>query len=313
MNALSLDTVVLSKDRGALEILDQTLLPNEIQVLRLTETEEIWEAIRSLRVRGAPAIGVCAGYALALAASKIETDSREEFLAALREKKAYLASSRPTAVNLFWALDRMERVAADHPELSLSELRERLFREADAIREEDIAISRSIGRLGLGLLRRGDGILTHCNAGTLATAKYGTATAPIYAALEEGRDDLRVYCDETRPLLQGARLTAFEMCSAGADTTLLCDNAASRCVLCRLRPRGGERGCGEQDRHERGSDPGEALRDPVLCLRAKLHHRHVPSGRRFDPHRAAPGGGGHRDVVYPPHGPRGRAGLQSRL
>ena len=227
MNALSLDTVVLSKDRGALEILDQTLLPNEIRVLRLTETEEIWEAIRSLRVRGAPAIGVCAGYAMALAASKIETDSREEFLAALREKKAYLASSRPTAVNLFWALDRMERVAADHPELSLSELRERLFREADAIREEDIAISRSIGRLGLGLLRRGDGILTHCNAGTLATAKYGTATAPIYAALEEGRDDLRVYCDETRPLLQGARLTAFEMCSAGADTTLLCDNAAS--------------------------------------------------------------------------------------
>ena len=121
MNALSLDTVVLSKDRAALEILDQTLLPNEIQVLRLTETEEIWEAIRSLRVRGAPAIGVCAGYAMALAASKIETDSREEFLAAFREKKAYLASSRPTAVNLFWALDRMERVAADHPELSLSE------------------------------------------------------------------------------------------------------------------------------------------------------------------------------------------------
>ena len=227
MNALSLDTVVLSKDRGALEILDQTLLPNEIRVLRLTETEEIWEAIRSLRVRGAPAIGVCAGYAMALAASKIETESREEFLAALREKKAYLASSRPTAVNLFWALDRMERVAADHPELSLRELRERLFREADAIREEDIAISRSIGRLGLGLLRRGDGILTHCNAGTLATAKYGTATAPIYAALEEGRADLRVYCDETRPLLQGARLTAFEMCSAGVNTTLLCDNAAS--------------------------------------------------------------------------------------
>ena len=227
MNALSLDTVVLSKDRGALEILDQTLLPNEIRVLRLTETEEIWEAIRSLRVRGAPAIGVCAGYAMALAASKIETESREEFLAALREKKAYLASSRPTAVNLFWALDRMERVAADHPELSLRELRERLFREADAIREEDIAISRSIGTLGLGLLRRGAGILTHCNAGTLATAKYGTATAPVYAALEEGRADLRVYCDETRPLLQGARLTAFEMCSAGVNTTLLCDNAAS--------------------------------------------------------------------------------------
>ena len=227
MNALSLDTVVLSKDRSALEILDQTLLPNEIRVLRLSETEEIWEAIRSLRVRGAPAIGVCAGYAMALAASKIKAENYGEFLAAFRAKKAYLAEARPTAVNLFWALDRMERVVTDHPELSLSELCEKLFGEADAIRAEDIAISRSIGRLGLGLLCRGDGILTHCNAGTLATAKYGTATAPIYAALEEGWNDLRVYCDETRPLLQGARLTAFELCSAGVDTTLLCDNAAS--------------------------------------------------------------------------------------
>ena len=227
MNALSLDTVVLSKDRTALEILDQTLLPNEIRVLRLSELGDIWEAIRSLRVRGAPAIGVCAGYAMALVASRTETDDRGVFLAAFRKAKDYLASSRPTAVNLFWALDRMERVVADHPELTVSEWKERLFSEADAIREEDIAISRCIGRLGFGLLRHGDGILTHCNAGTLATAKYGTATAPIYAALEEGWDDLRVYCDETRPLLQGARLTAFEMQTAGVNTTLLCDNAAS--------------------------------------------------------------------------------------
>ena len=227
MNALSLDTVVLSADRTALEILDQTLLPGEIRVLRLSRQEDIREAIYSLRVRGAPAIGVCAGYAMALAGSQIVAESYSDFLAAFREKKNYLATARPTAVNLFWALERMERVVTSHPELPVAELRERLFAEADAIRTEDIAISRAIGKIGLGLLRHGDGILTHCNAGTLATAKYGTATAPIYAALDEGWDDLRVYCDETRPLLQGARLTAFEMQSAGVNTTLLCDNAAS--------------------------------------------------------------------------------------
>lgn len=227
MNALSLDTVVLSQDRTALEILDQTLLPGEVRVLRLSKPEDIWEAIYALRVRGAPAIGVCAAYAMALIGSRIATDEYAAFLSQFREMKAYLASARPTAVNLFWALDRMERVLTDHPETPVRELRERLFAEADSIRAEDIAISRAIGQYGLTLLHPGDGILTHCNAGTLATAKYGTATAPIYAALEAGWSDLRVYCDETRPLLQGARLTAFELQSAGVDTTLLCDNAAA--------------------------------------------------------------------------------------
>ena len=227
MNALSLDTVVLSRDRTALEILDQTLLPSEIRVLRLTDVRDIWEAIYSLRVRGAPAIGVCAGYAMALVGAQTDTDDPAAFRAAFREKKEFLATARPTAVNLFWALDRMERVLTEHSDESVPTLRERLFAEAEAIRAEDIAISRAIGQHGLNLLHRGDGILTHCNAGTLATAKYGTATAPIYAALEAGWDDLRVYCDETRPLLQGARLTAFELRSAGVDTTLLCDNAAA--------------------------------------------------------------------------------------
>ena len=227
MNTLSLDTVLLSEDRAALEILDQTLLPNEIRVLRLSAMEDIWEAIRSLRVRGAPAIGVCAGYAMALAASRIETEDVSVFLGELDKVRDYLATSRPTAVNLFWALDRMSAAARRDPGLPTAEIKERLFAEAEAIRNEDVSISRAIGALGLSLLHHGDGILTHCNAGTLATAKYGTATAPIYAALEAGWEDLRVYCDETRPLLQGARLTAFEMCSAGVDTTLLCDNAAS--------------------------------------------------------------------------------------
>ncbi len=227
MDVLSLNTVALSEDRKALEILDQTLLPGTVKILRLSSLEEIWEAIRVLRVRGAPAIGVCAGYAMALAASQLEANDFHTFFRKLCEAGAFLSTSRPTAVNLFWAIDRMKRTALENEHLTVDELRVRLFEEADAIMAEDIAISRAIGKIGFSLLHRGDGILTHCNAGTLATAKYGTATAPIYTALENGWDDLRVYCDETRPLLQGARLTAFELCSAGVDTTLLCDNAAS--------------------------------------------------------------------------------------
>ena len=227
MNALELDTVRLSADRRALEILDQTLLPGTVKTLRLERQEDIWEAIRVLRVRGAPAIGVTAGYAAALAAAELQELPFGTFLPAFREKTAYLATARPTAVNLFWALRRMERCAEDCAALTPSERTERLFAEAETIRDEDVAISRRIGEIGLGLLGEGCGILTHCNAGTLATAKYGTATAPMYAALEAGRRDLRIYCDETRPLLQGARLTAFELMSAGLDTTLLCDNMAS--------------------------------------------------------------------------------------
>jgi len=227
MNVLELDTVRMSADRSCLEILDQTLLPGEIRVLQLSRLEDIWEAIRALRVRGAPAIGVTAGFAMPLAASQIETHDPQRFIAEFRRAKDYLATSRPTAVNLFWALDRMERTMLANADRPLPELREMLFREAQAIRDEDVAISQNIGRIGLSLLRPGCGILTHCNAGTLATAKYGTATAPMYAALEAGWRDLRVYCDETRPLLQGSRLTAFELHNAGLNTTLLCDNMAS--------------------------------------------------------------------------------------
>ncbi len=227
MDALQLDTVLLSEDRSCLEILDQTLLPGTVKVLRVEKLEDIFEAIRFLRVRGAPAIGVCAAYGIALTASRIETRDYEAFLSAFREQKKYLASSRPTAVNLFWALDRMERTLLAHADKSVEEIKECLFAEAQAIRDEDVAVSRSIGEIGFGLLKPGDGILTHCNAGTLATAKYGTATAPMYVALEHGMTDFRVYCDETRPLLQGARLTAFELHGAGIDTTLICDNMAS--------------------------------------------------------------------------------------
>ena len=228
MNALSLDTVVLSEDALEIIILDQTLLPGEIKYLHLSKAEDIWEAIYALRVRGAPAIGVAAAYGIYVVTAQLQTDNMEEFCNYFEEKKAYLDSSRPTAVNLSWALNRMGKVVAENREtMTVAQLKERLRQEAHAIREEDIAISRNIGQLGFELLHHGDGILTHCNAGTLATAKYGTALAPIYIALENGWDDLHVYCDETRPLLQGARLSAFEMQTAGVDTTLICDNMAS--------------------------------------------------------------------------------------
>ena len=227
MDPLTLESAALSADGRSLVILDQTLLPGEVKYLSLTETEDIVEAIRALRVRGAPAIGVAAAYGLYLAAQRLDTEDMDQFLSDLRQAAETLNGARPTAVNLSWALGRMLGAAEQNRALPVAQVKALLRREADAIRTEDIAISREIGRLGLGLLRPGDGILTHCNAGTLATAKYGTALAPIYAALEAGRTDLRVYCDETRPLLQGARLTAFELQSAGVDTTLICDNMVS--------------------------------------------------------------------------------------
>ena len=228
MNALNLETVNISLDRTKLVILDQTLLPNEIKYLELDDREAIYEAIKKLRVRGAPAIGVAAAYGIFVLMRKYDGSDKEAFASLFRKEKDYLNSSRPTAVNLSWALRRMEEVMDDNISfMSIPDLISRLGDEADAIRREDILLSRSIGEHGFSLLHHGDGILTHCNAGTLATAKYGTALAPVYIALEHGWNDLRVYCDETRPLLQGARLSAFEMQTAGVDTTLICDNMAS--------------------------------------------------------------------------------------
>ena len=228
-------TVRMSPDRKALDIIDQTLLPGTIKRIELSSRTEIWDAIKRLRVRGAPAIGVSAAYGIALLASRIESNGFDDFYAKFTEEKDYLASSRPTAVNLFWALNRMDRVVKSHADDSPDDIKEALFAEADVIREEDVQISRAIGETGFGLLKnlkkngQAVGILTHCNAGTLATAKYGTATAPMYLALEHGwaGTDMHVYCDETRPLLQGARLTSFELYHAGITTTLQCDNMAS--------------------------------------------------------------------------------------
>lgn len=228
-------TVKLPEDRQSVDILDQTLLPGTLKRINLRTKEELWDAIKKLKVRGAPAIGVSAAYGIAVLANRIEASDFDSFYKEFKELKDYLATSRPTAVNLFWALNRMDDKALEVKNESIDKIKEILFDEAQKIRDEDVAISRNIGELGFGLLKelkkdgKEIGILTHCNAGTIATAKYGTATAPMYTALEHGwaGSDMHVYCDETRPLLQGARLTSFELYNAGIRTTLQCDNMAS--------------------------------------------------------------------------------------
>lgn len=226
MAGLNYDTVRLDDENSALIIVDQTKLPNEEIMLSLSKQEEIWKAINLLQVRGAPAIGVAAAYGIYLAAKEIDTNDYNEFLTKFKAAKEYLNSSRPTAVNLSWALRRMERVVLDNAGVSINEIKSLLKAESIEIQEEDIRICRSIGEYGLSLVKKGDGLLTHCNAGQLATSRYGTATAPMYLGFERGYD-FHIYADETRPLLQGARLTAYELNKAGLDVTLICDNMAS--------------------------------------------------------------------------------------
>lgn len=224
-NMDKLFTVRLSEDGGAVEILDQTLLPNEVKYLRLETPESLFEAIFKLRVRGAPAIGVAAGFGMYVAAQALPFAGAEDFLHALRKTGEYLVSSRPTAVNLSWAVNRMIRRAENAPKERQAIL-EALRRECAAIYGEDRAVCRAISENGLTLVKSGDGILTHCNAGALAATEYGTGLGPLLLGAERGYK-FSVYCDETRPLLQGARLTSFELYNAGLDVTLICDSAAS--------------------------------------------------------------------------------------
>lgn len=258
------DTVYLDEETPAVMIIDQTLLPNEHKIIALKSPEEIWEAIYRLKVRGAPAIGVAAAMGLYVIMAHSMASDRKSFVQEFEKQKEYINSARPTAVNLSWALKRMEgvflRVAgvdkgcvnngllpnAGRKEAALTVLDSReqesgegadferfrasilaaLREEALQIYHEDIKVCRMIGENGVDLIRPGCGILTHCNAGRLATVRYGTATSPMYLAHERGIE-FRVYCDETRPLLQGARLTAYELSQAGIDTTLVCDNMSA--------------------------------------------------------------------------------------
>ncbi|MCL1941580.1 MAG: S-methyl-5-thioribose-1-phosphate isomerase [Synergistaceae bacterium] len=211
---------------GKLLLLDQTLLPNEERYIEIATKEDIWEAIYNLRVRGAPAIGIAAAYGIYVVARDIEADDFELFKVKFCEIKEYLESARPTAVNLFWALARMEKKLLELSDKPINEIKKTLFAEAEKIRLEDESACLAMGKYGLSLLKPGMGILTHCNAGTIATAKYGTCLSPLYLGREKGYN-FRVFADETRPLLQGARLTAWELSKAGIDVTLICDNMAS--------------------------------------------------------------------------------------
>ncbi len=210
---------------GFVRLIDQTLLPDELRLIECRDVSTLWEAIKSLRVRGAPALGVAAAMGVVLGVAKAE-GRPEGFLSTLEETCRYLASSRPTAVNLFWALDRMKTVASTLQGQPVKQIRQRLLKEACTIRDEDAAMCRAIGLAGQALITEGCGVLTHCNAGGLATSEYGTALAPMYMAHEQGRK-FRVYADETRPLLQGARLTAWELHGAGIDVAVICDNMAA--------------------------------------------------------------------------------------
>lgn len=221
-----IDNVRLSDDGRAVRILDQSLLPNETIYLELQTPEALYEAIATLRVRGAPAIGIFAGYALYVLALQTKATSYADFLAECQKNRDYLNSSRPTAVNLRHMLDRVLAVVQSMPCADIPAIQDAMGQMAKAIHKEDIAMCTAISEYGLSLVKAGDGILTHCNAGPLATSRYGTGLGPLFLAQERGIP-LHAFCDETRPLLQGARLTAYELQRAGIDCTLICDNMAS--------------------------------------------------------------------------------------
>ena len=220
--------VRLGEGDRSVVLLDQSQLPNRVEYRTVTQLPDMVEGIQSLRVRGAPAIGIFAGYCLYVLARQLMEQglSSPAFLSELDRQGKVLISSRPTAVNLAWAVGRLAHLAVRMADAPVEEIVSALGEEARAIRREDEEMCQKIAEHGLSLLKPGDGVLTHCNAGPLATSKYGTALGPILLGHERGIP-LNVFADETRPLLQGARLTAWELQQAGVDVTLICDNMAS--------------------------------------------------------------------------------------
>ncbi len=206
-------------------LIDQTRLPEEEVYLKISDYQALCDAIKQLKVRGAPAIGIAGAFGVCLGANQSDTDSYHQFKNSLLQVIDELAATRPTAVNLFWALDRMRKILETSP-TNTQDLKKKLLEEAFRILDEDKFICRKIGENGARLIRDGDTILTHCNAGALATADFGTALGVIYTAKEQGKN-IKVFADETRPLLQGARLTTWELQKAGIDVTLICDNMAA--------------------------------------------------------------------------------------
>ena len=230
MNNLSqvihIDNVKLNDNETKVIIIDQTKLPNKTEYIELFTKEDMFNAIEQLKVRGAPAIGISAGYFIYVLAKKIKTDNYNDFLNEFSILCDYLNSSRPTAVNLSWALKRMKNIVLNNSDKTINEIINLLSIECKNIHNKDIEMCKKISEYGLSLLKDGDGILTHCNAGPLATSKYGTGLGPLFLGKEKGYE-FKVFSDETRPLLQGARLTSYELEKAGIDVTLICDNMAS--------------------------------------------------------------------------------------
>jgi methylthioribose-1-phosphate isomerase len=212
--------------KNAVRILDQRKLPIEVRYLECRNPHAVAQAIRTLAVRGAPAIGVAAAMGIALAARRLQCRQPDVFRRRMEEVFEEMRRTRPTAVNLFWAIDRMRKIVDRADSLDVEEIKGRLEEEARLIHDEDIAINRRIGDYGKGLIREGVGVLTHCNAGALATAGHGTALGILYSAWADGKK-FRVFADETRPLLQGARLTAWELIQHKVPVTLVTDNMAA--------------------------------------------------------------------------------------
>ena len=216
----------LKWEDDALLLLDQTLLPTEVVYISCRDVESVARAIEELKVRGAPAIGVAAAYGVVVGARTALESASGDFRRQVEAAIERLASTRPTAVNLFWALEQMRQVIDENPSQDDQAICARLLAVAERIFEEDRAICRQLGRHGATLLQDGYQVITHCNAGSLATADYGTALGVIYAAQEEGKR-IAVFADETRPLLQGSRLTAWELMQNGVEVTVICDNMAA--------------------------------------------------------------------------------------
>lgn len=266
-NSSSLSNRIIYWDGHAVGLLDQTLLPWEEREFLCYTLPALWEAIKNLRVRGAPAIGVAAAYGVVLAAKiSLETDP-ERFAEDVRKGCDYLATSRPTAVNLFWALDRMKKVLDEVAGEPVAVQQERLLSEAIAIETENNRVCETLSEAGAALLKDGDHLVTHCNAGGLACANhYGTALGVILKAAEQGKK-ISVYVDETRPLLQGSRLTAYELMQAGVEATLICDNMAGHV----MRTRGVQGVIFGADRIAANGDTANKIGSYSLAVLAKEH------------------------------------------
>ncbi|MAG55150.1 MAG: S-methyl-5-thioribose-1-phosphate isomerase [Planctomycetes bacterium] len=251
---------------GCCELIEQTLLPNRLEILEVEDQETMWDAIKRLAVRGAPAIGVAAAFGVVLGVRRSAATDEDAFQADVAATCDYLATSRPTAVNLFWALDRMRTHAVTLRGQGIVAMKQGLLDEAIAVMEQDRAICHKLGEIGSLLVQDGDGLMTHCNAGGLATAEYGTALAVMFEAHAQGKS-ITVFANETRPLLQGARLTTWELQRAGIDVTLICDNMAAQV----MREGKVQRVFVGADRIARNGDAANKIGTYAIAVLAKEH------------------------------------------